>query len=275
MTTAPDYADGLSDEVLDKLHDPLDPGSVKVNDFNRRKPAFEYLDHDTIINQANSIFGVDKWGYEVVGEVPLLQSADGAYFYQAQVRLRVKNVPDRMGVAGWQVAGDTPSAHDTAMSGAVTLALKRAFKNFGPQFGLGLIVRGRGGANRDNRSRQNPRQSQPARTQHPWPSKGLPDSAESSPTPHRRRERSGASPVASGQGPRINLPSVKAWMDLQGLSIAAAISLMGISEFSTGAIQNYMAQEGLSSVEALCARLESEKIPETVASGGAARRDLW
>ena len=60
---------GLSPEIMEMLNAPLDPSVIQVNDFNNKKPDFEYLDRDTVIAQANRIFGFDGWGYRVVGPV--------------------------------------------------------------------------------------------------------------------------------------------------------------------------------------------------------------
>ena len=41
------------------LEAPIDPSVVQYNDFNPKKPDFEYLDRDTVISAANRIFGYD------------------------------------------------------------------------------------------------------------------------------------------------------------------------------------------------------------------------
>ena len=285
MTTGTDYLDGLSKKVLDRLHKPLDSNHVLVNDFNTRKPDFEYISHETLIQQANSIFGHAGWGYEIVGDVTLSQSRDNKSFYQAKVRLEVRLEVDgtlvRMGVGAREVAGDSPSAHDTAMSSAVTLALKRAFKNFGPQFGLGLGIRGNrstqgknrqhygGGRQHGGNRRQHDRSPTPQRSpQQPQRIRGVSNVSGDGPPPSDASETTQqpqSQAASSNHSPKINLPAVKKWMDSQGMSVADAITLMGIDEFSTRAVQGYMAQEGLSSAEALCARLDSQRPAATAA----------
>ena len=281
MTTGVDYIDGLSQEVLDRLHQPLDSNHVQVNDFNKRQPDFEYLDHETLIRQANRIFGLDGWGYEIVGDVILCKSENSKSFYQAKVRLEVDGSRTRMGVGAREVAGDSPSAHDTAMSGAVTRALKRAFRNYGDQFGLSLGIRGHRSAQPSNRqkyvggrpqggNRQQPGRSQPPPQRSPQQTqrrRGVPDTFEDGPLPSAAAEtppEPQSQAASSNHSPKINLPAVKKWMDSQGMSVADAITLMGVDEFSSRAVQRYLAQEGLSSAEALCARLDSQR-PATAA----------
>ena len=64
------------------------------------------------------------------------------YAYSATVTVHVTGAPSRTDVGfstvqKWKT-GYTPEAHDTAMKGAVTDALKRALRSFGHQFGNSL-----------------------------------------------------------------------------------------------------------------------------------------
>ena len=154
---------GLKKEQIDRLKTPLDPSLVQVNTFDRSKPDFEYLTHDDVIKQANEIFGYDNWGYTVIGDVSLYTTSAGEPFYRALVEVTVMGVPPRQGVGIWAVqrnkdtGRESVAAHATAAAGAVTSGLKRAFRNFGSQFGLDLSSsrrRDRSGGHAQNRARQ-------------------------------------------------------------------------------------------------------------------------
>ena len=277
MTTeAIEYVEGLSPEVKARLREPLDSRLVSHNDFNSKKPEFEFLEHEVVIRQANDIFGYDGWGYEIVGGVDL-ETSGGKQFYRTMVRATVIGAPSRMGAGSWAVASDNPAGHDTAMAGAVTVALKRALRPFGAQFGLGLKVRGRFGSS--GRGGGNQRQSDSRRQQgrEGRSHTGAP------PTTGRPRPSSNsdwdAAPVASGttgrdvpdlfgdepegssqrpdHTPRIDLPRVKRWVDEHGIEIDVFLRMLGIKQFGTRDMQDYMVKHGLSSAEALIARLDN------------------
>ena len=58
--------------------------------------------------------------------------------YSAPVRVTVAGALPRTDIGVHPVAEDTLDGHDTAMKGAVTDGLKRAFRSFGVQFGNGF-----------------------------------------------------------------------------------------------------------------------------------------
>ena len=275
MTTeAIGYEEGLSAEVKARLDEPMDPGLVNYNDFNSRKPEFEYIKYETLVRQANKIFGYDGWGYEIVGGVDLHTSGNKQY-YKTMVRVTVIGAPSRMGVGSWPVASENPSSHDTAMAGAVTLALKRALRPFGPQFGLGLVVRGKFGTSGRGEQRQSSgnrgqrrssfagseyANSNPSRSdQQRQPDRDRPAPAGSQP----RRDYPGQSGEerdagrAAGQIQRIDLPRVKRWLDENGIDLDVCNRMLGIKHFATPDLRAYMDKQGLSTTEALIARLDS------------------
>ena len=99
------------------------------------------------IEQANRIFGYGGWGYELVRDVTLhrIETVDTktgevkvASAYSAPVRVTVAGALPRTDLGIHPVAEDTLDGHDTAMKGAVTDGLKRAFRSFGVQFGNGF-----------------------------------------------------------------------------------------------------------------------------------------
>ena len=97
-----------------------------------------------MIAQANRIFGYGGWGYELVGDVTLRRietvnpqtgEVKVEQGYSAPVRVSVAGALPRADIGVHPVAEDTFDGHDTAIKGAVTDGLKRAFRSFGVQFG--------------------------------------------------------------------------------------------------------------------------------------------
>ena len=138
--------DGLSPAVTQALGQPLDPQLVSQRK-GRGGKVFDYLEGHVVIAQANRIFGHGGWGYELVGDVTLrqfetvdTQSGDVTVHsaYSAPVRVTVAGALPRTDLGSHPVAEDTVDGHDTAMKGAVTDGMKRAFRGFGVQFGNGL-----------------------------------------------------------------------------------------------------------------------------------------
>lgn len=137
------HADRFADKVNADLKKPLSPALPKT------LKGMRYLEGHTVISQANRIFGFDGWGYDVVSvQLHEIDTKDKkgnptkAYGYSATVTVTVNGAPPRTDVgfntvAEWR-SGYHPDAHDTAMKGAVTDAMKRALRSFGHQFGNGL-----------------------------------------------------------------------------------------------------------------------------------------
>ncbi len=138
--------DGLSPAVTQALGQPLHPALVSQRK-GRKGQVFDYLEGHVVIDQANSIFGYGGWGYELFGDVTLRQietvdSETGeiktASAYSAPVRVTVAGALPRTDIGVHPVVEDTLDGHDTALKGAVTDGLKRAFRSFGLQFGNGF-----------------------------------------------------------------------------------------------------------------------------------------
>ena len=135
--------DGLPPAVTQKLGDAIDPNIVSQR-RGRAGRVFDYLEGHVVITQANAIFGYGGWGYELVGDVTLrqvetvdpetgeLKTVSG---YTAPVRVTVSGAPPRTDLGVHPVTEETFDGHDTAMKGAVTDGMKRAFRSFGVQFG--------------------------------------------------------------------------------------------------------------------------------------------
>ena len=112
--------------------------------------VFDYLEGHAVIDQANLIFGYGGWGYELVGDVTLRQietvdpqtgEIKTTCAYSAPVRVTVAGALPRTDTGVHPVAEDTLDGHDTAIKGAVTDGMKRAFRSFGIQFGNGILWR--------------------------------------------------------------------------------------------------------------------------------------
>ncbi len=140
------YWDGLSPAVTQALGQPLDSARVSQRK-GRGGKSFDYLEGHAVIDQANRIFGYGGWGYELVGDVTLrpvdeVDSQTGeiktASAYCAPVRVTVAGALPRTDIGVHPVTEDTVDGHDTAIKGAVTDGMKRAFRSFGVQFGNGF-----------------------------------------------------------------------------------------------------------------------------------------
>ena len=138
--------DGLPPAVIEKLGQPLDPALVSQRK-GRGGRSFDYLEGHAVIDQANDIFGYGGWGYEVVGDVTLrtIETVDARtgevkteVGYSAPVRVTVAGALPRTDIGVHPVTEDNFDGHDTAIKGAVTDGMKRAFRSFGCQFGNGF-----------------------------------------------------------------------------------------------------------------------------------------
>ena len=135
--------DGLPPAVTQALGQPLDPDLVSQRK-GRGGRTFDYLEGHAVIDQANRIFGYGGWGYELVGDVTLRRietvnpqtgEVKVEQGYSAPVRVTVAGALPRTDVGVHPVAEDNFDGHDTAIKGAVTDGMKRAFRSFGAQFG--------------------------------------------------------------------------------------------------------------------------------------------
>ena len=140
------YWDGLSPAVTQSLGQPLDP-ELASQRKGRKGQFYDYLEGHAVIAQANRIFGYGGWGYELAGDVTLrrVETVDPQtgevkveQGYSAPVRVTVAGALPRTDIGVHPVVEDTFDGHDTAMKGAVTDGMKRAFRSFGVQFGNGF-----------------------------------------------------------------------------------------------------------------------------------------
>ncbi|MBI1801456.1 MAG: hypothetical protein HY259_05405, partial [Chloroflexi bacterium] len=141
----------LTEKVIERLKQPMDLGRVKT----RRAPGggvVPYISGEDAIDTANRIFDFD-WSSDV-GETKFVATEDrvetqwnsqaqkreetgerkatGIYFVTVSVRACGITKTD---VGRCICEGNTAEAHDMAIAGAVTDGMKRAFRQFGDQFG--------------------------------------------------------------------------------------------------------------------------------------------
>ena len=139
---------GVSEQTIAELERPPDPGLIGRNDWDYKRPHFEYISGADVIRTANKLFGTDGWQYMLTDPMTFHETdprpnaktgkLEKTGFYRAQVSVQVRGIGSRDGVACSAIATNTPLAHDTAMAGALTKAIKRAFRTLGPRFGLDL-----------------------------------------------------------------------------------------------------------------------------------------
>ena len=129
-----DRPEGLTQEMIDKLGELLDPELVAT-----RWDGAKYLEGYVVIAQANEIFGYGNWGYRVVEEsensVGCKATVEFWLFGQLVCRDR--------GFVEFPFAKDhfgemTGAIYDTAYKGCVTDGMKRCMRIMGPQFGNSL-----------------------------------------------------------------------------------------------------------------------------------------
>lgn len=137
---------GLPQHVIDLLTQPLDRRLVahRRGANGRQVP---YIEGFRAIEQANDIFGYGNWGAEVVGPVRQRQLSRvdqktgevvPVTMYWAVVRVTVAGCRPRSDVGCACTADGSPEAHETALKGAVTDAMKRALRGYGSAFGNAL-----------------------------------------------------------------------------------------------------------------------------------------
>lgn len=137
----PPRPSSLSREAKRRLRQPLDDVLVAERTTDAGA-VVRYLEGWRAIEQANAIFGVDRWGAEVIGEVAYRAFPGGGRgrtqaggIYTATVRVTVDGCLPHSDVGVGILAESTGDGHATAYKTAVTDALKRALRHLGDQFG--------------------------------------------------------------------------------------------------------------------------------------------
>ena len=127
-------------EQTEQLNQPIDPKVVAFRQQGNMQLA--YLESWYVINEANRIFGFDGWQSETV-QLDCVQSDDFCVTYIAKVRVTIGDVT-REGVGAGHGKGKSVNLgdkHESAVKEAESDARKRAFMQFGSQFGLSLYDR--------------------------------------------------------------------------------------------------------------------------------------
>ena len=127
-------------EQTELLNQPIDPKVVAFRQQGNMQLA--YLESWYVINEANRIFGFDGWQSETV-QLDCVQSDDFCVTYIAKVRVTIGDVI-REGVGAGHGKGKSVNLgdkHESAVKEAESDARKRAFMQFGSQFGLSLYDR--------------------------------------------------------------------------------------------------------------------------------------
>ena len=127
-------------EQTEQLNQPINPKVVAFRQQGNMQLA--YLESWYVINEANRIFGFDGWQSETV-QLDCVQSDDFCVTYIAKVRVTIGDVI-REGVGAGHGKGKSVNLgdkHESAVKEAESDARKRAFMQFGSQFGLSLYDR--------------------------------------------------------------------------------------------------------------------------------------
>ena len=127
-------------EQTEQLNQPIDPKVVAFRQQGNMQLA--YLESWYVINEANRIFGFDGWSSETI-QLDCVQSDEFCVTYIAKVRVTIGDVI-REGVGAGHGKGKNVNLgdkHESAVKEAESDARKRAFMQFGSQFGLSLYDR--------------------------------------------------------------------------------------------------------------------------------------
>jgi recombination DNA repair RAD52 pathway protein len=141
----------LDPAQIDVLLRPIQPGRV-----SKDGKGFSHVEAYEIEAHLTRVFGFEGWdkyltSLEVVYEEPTMTNNNKPAWnvcYRATVRLEVFNtdgVPVKVledGSTGDATQPKRADAHDLAMKSAISVALKRAAKGLGDQFGLSLYRSG-------------------------------------------------------------------------------------------------------------------------------------
>ena len=135
----------FSEEVLNQLKQPIDPNRIKTFNAGGKKGTLSYVNIHDIVSRANELFGYSNWHYQIkrsptlVGQFTTNRGAK-MVLYMAEVEVDIDSPLIRRNEVGTCDGPDTIDGHTMAINGAVSNALKRAFRTFGPQFGLSLYM---------------------------------------------------------------------------------------------------------------------------------------
>ena len=128
----------FSKEQVEKLNEPILGANVKERDGNKAGTfQLAYVEGWHVINEANRIFGFDGWCSETIYTLCVADNNESVT-YIAKVKVIVGNLFREGTGAGHGRFGSIGEKHESAIKEAETDARKRAFMQFGNQFGLSL-----------------------------------------------------------------------------------------------------------------------------------------
>ena len=129
----------FSKEQIAQLSEPILAKNVKERDGNRDGTfQLAYVEGWHVIAEANRIFGFSGWSSETL-ETTCVQNDPNFVTYIAKVRVTVGDVVrEGTGAGHGNQKSGIGNNHEAAIKEAETDARKRAFMQFGNQFGLSL-----------------------------------------------------------------------------------------------------------------------------------------
>ena len=129
----------FSKEQVELLNEPILGKNVKERaaGWGGEDNTLAYVEGYHVIAEANRIFGFGGWSSETI-ETTCVQNEPKAVSYIAKVRITVGNVIREGTGAGHGNQSNHGNNHESAIKEAETDARKRAFMQFGNQFGLSL-----------------------------------------------------------------------------------------------------------------------------------------
>ena len=128
----------FSDQQVQLLNEPIKKANVSTR-WGDKKQTFQlsYVEGWHVIKVANRIFGFGGWSSEKV-DLKFISEDSSSITYIARVKITVGNVVKEGVGAGHGRMGGIGDKHESAIKEAETDARKRAFMQFGDQFGLSL-----------------------------------------------------------------------------------------------------------------------------------------
>ncbi len=129
----------FSEKQIQQLSEPILAKNVKERDGNRAGTfQLAYVEGWHVIDEANRIFGYGGWSSETI-ETTCVNNEPDNVTYIAKVRVTVGDViREGTGAGHGNTKQGIGSNHEAAIKEAETDARKRAFMQFGNQFGLSL-----------------------------------------------------------------------------------------------------------------------------------------
>ena len=129
----------FSEKQIEQLSEPILAKNVKERDGNRAGTfQLAYVEGWHVIDEANRIFGYGGWSSETIATTCVNNEPENVT-YIAKVRVTVGDViREGTGAGHGNTKQGIGSNHEAAIKEAETDARKRAFMQFGNQFGLSL-----------------------------------------------------------------------------------------------------------------------------------------